>query len=61
MNNGPELKSDKGSGINNASNCLICCDNIADSVLMECGHGGICFHCGIALCINTYEANIKAA
>lgn len=29
-------------------------------MLMDCGHGGICFHCGIALCINTYEANIKA-
>ena len=54
-----EVKSEKSAV--NTSNCLICCDNIADSVLMDCGHGGLCFHCGIALCINTYESNIKAA
>jgi hypothetical protein len=26
---------------------------------MECGHGGIWFYCGIALCVNTYEQNLK--
>ena len=28
---------------------------------MECGHGGLCFQCGIALCTNTYEKNVKMA
>lgn len=29
--------------------CLICRMNIADSVIMQCGHGGICFQCGEAI------------
>ncbi len=28
---------------NLAAQCLICCDMPADAVLMECGHGGVCF------------------
>ena len=26
--------------------CVICCDRIADAVLLPCGHGGLCFECG---------------
>ena len=25
--------------------CSICCENECNSVLMDCGHGGICVHC----------------
>jgi hypothetical protein len=41
------------------STCLICCDSVSDAVLMDCGHGGLCFQCGIALCTNTYEKNMR--
>ena len=43
---------------NTPSQCLICCDMPADAVLMECGHSGICFQCGIALCTNVYDHNM---
>ncbi len=29
--------------------CALCFDAKADTVLMECGHGGICFRCGSKL------------
>ena len=29
--------------------CALCFDSAPDAVLMECGHGGICFRCGIKL------------
>lgn len=54
-NNNEDPKVSNRSSTKDGHNCLICCDSQADSVLMECGHGGICFTCGIALCINTYE------
>jgi len=28
-------------------NCVICCDKKADAVFMECGHGGVCYHCAL--------------
>eukprot|EP00826_Nyctotherus_ovalis_P039956 TRINITY_DN3882_c0_g1_i1.p2 TRINITY_DN3882_c0_g1~~TRINITY_DN3882_c0_g1_i1.p2 ORF type:complete len:160 (+),score=46.59 TRINITY_DN3882_c0_g1_i1:1573-2052(+) len=28
------------------SNCTLCFDGAPDAVLLECGHGGICFSCG---------------
>lgn len=28
------------------SNCTLCFDGAPDAVLLECGHGGICFGCG---------------
>ena len=27
--------------------CLVCFDNLADAVFLECGHGGICYKCAI--------------
>ena len=30
-------------------NCVLCFDCFPDTVLMECGHGGICFRCGVKL------------
>ena len=32
--------------------CLICLEGVADAVVMSCGHGGICFQCGITLSEN---------
>ena len=29
--------------------CALCFDLPSDAVVMECGHGGICFRCGIKL------------
>jgi hypothetical protein len=37
---GKEASVDKN---NQPVQCLICCDMPADAVLMECGHGGVCF------------------
>ncbi|CDW85802.1 UNKNOWN [Stylonychia lemnae] len=44
-----------------SNQCLICCDKIADSVIMDCGHGGVCFDCAIQLCINAYTHNLIVA
>ena len=30
---------------------MICFDNYADSVFLECGHGGCCFSCAIDIWI----------
>ena len=30
-------------------NCVICCDKKANAVIMNCGHGGICYSCGVEL------------
>ena len=29
--------------------CFICADNCANGVIMNCGHGGMCFRCGLVL------------
>ncbi|CAD8124493.1 unnamed protein product [Paramecium sonneborni] len=29
--------------------CIICCDNPPNAVLMICGHGGICYKCGLEM------------
>ena len=31
------------------ANCLICFDKLPDSIIMECGHGGICYDCALDL------------
>ncbi|CAM9533012.1 unnamed protein product [Ectocarpus fasciculatus] len=31
------------------STCYICCERRADAVVMECGHGGVCFTCATHL------------
>lgn len=30
-------------------NCSICCDKVADSVMMPCGHGGLCNMCAMQM------------
>ena len=30
--------------------CMICLSQSADAVILVCGHGGICFDCGLTLC-----------
>jgi len=36
---------DEIKGPLNKQFCTICCDKIADAVLIPCGHGGLCFNC----------------
>lgn len=38
--------------------CTICLDAGADAVLMDCGHGAICFVCGLALLNTTCECHL---
>jgi len=28
------------------ASCCICFENLANAVIMRCGHGGICYECG---------------
>jgi len=30
-------------------NCFICCERKPNSVIMECGHGGVCYQCGLEM------------
>ncbi len=36
-------------GKDEQTTCALCFDASGDAVLMECGHGGICFRCGTRL------------
>ena len=36
----------------NSKECCICFDNKPDAVIMECGHGGLCYECGKHLISN---------
>jgi hypothetical protein len=56
-----DCDDNKNSNLLANNQCLICYDKPSDSVFMECGHGGICFECGIQICINAYSHNIMAA
>ncbi|CAD8122136.1 unnamed protein product [Paramecium sonneborni] len=35
--------------------CIICCDNPPNAVLMICGHGGICYKCGLEMAQKSKE------
>ena len=35
--------------------CLVCFDNFADAVFLDCGHGGICYKCAIDIWKSTGE------
>ncbi|KRX10289.1 hypothetical protein PPERSA_09673 [Pseudocohnilembus persalinus] len=38
--------------------CMICFDKPPDSVLMECGHGGICYNCSLEIWMNTGQCHL---
>eukprot|EP00826_Nyctotherus_ovalis_P065903 TRINITY_DN9707_c0_g1_i5.p1 TRINITY_DN9707_c0_g1~~TRINITY_DN9707_c0_g1_i5.p1 ORF type:complete len:165 (-),score=23.41 TRINITY_DN9707_c0_g1_i5:40-534(-) len=38
--------------------CRICLDAEANAVLMDCGHGAICFDCGLTLLKTTCECHL---
>lgn len=42
-----EVGPDKGR----RSTCFICCERVADAVVMECGHGGMCSICAEHLAV----------
>ena len=29
--------------------CVMCCESLCNAVIMECGHGGICYECSLEL------------
>ena len=39
--------------------CFICCCNVPDCVLMECGHSGLCFICATNVSQGTNSAQIN--
>ncbi|OMJ74875.1 hypothetical protein SteCoe_26128 [Stentor coeruleus] len=45
----PQESEEKGNNNSSIKDCLICCSNVCDSVLVPCGHGGICNDCSIKL------------
>ncbi|KAJ1446469.1 hypothetical protein M885DRAFT_546312 [Pelagophyceae sp. CCMP2097] len=46
----PDLLTPRGSaGVPQSQLCYVCCLERRDAVIMECGHGGLCFECGKAL------------
>lgn len=36
--------------------CLICLENKADAVILNCGHGGICFDCASKIVLDQIGA-----
>eukprot|EP00357_Protocruzia_adherens_P022956 CAMPEP_0115032066 /NCGR_PEP_ID=MMETSP0216-20121206/38935_1 /TAXON_ID=223996 /ORGANISM="Protocruzia adherens, Strain Boccale" /LENGTH=404 /DNA_ID=CAMNT_0002409891 /DNA_START=530 /DNA_END=1744 /DNA_ORIENTATION=+ len=42
----------------NGKMCTICCDQEPDSVILECGHGGICYNCALELWRSTGECHL---
>ncbi|CAD8093205.1 unnamed protein product [Paramecium sonneborni] len=34
---------------NSNSKCIICCEKSSNAILMNCGHGGICYQCAMQL------------
>ena len=38
--------------------CMVCFENQADSVFLECGHGGICYNCAIDICKKSNECHL---
>jgi hypothetical protein len=63
-----KLRSIKTEGENNkkairrdrtlVQSCTICLDKTANAVLMNCGHGAICFDCGLTLLSTTCECHL---
>lgn len=50
-------KTERGEK-NIAQSCIICLDAGANAVLMDCGHGAICFKCGLVLLETTCECHL---
>lgn len=38
-------KNDNNDNVDDTNNCMICCSEPSNAVLLECGHGGLCFLC----------------
>lgn len=69
LNNLRPIKTEGGSGksryirmtnrdAHQAQNCTVCLDKVANAVLMDCGHGAICFDCGLVLLNTTCECHL---
>ncbi|OMJ67913.1 hypothetical protein SteCoe_34808 [Stentor coeruleus] len=44
--------------IENGKTCSICCEKEADAIIMNCGHGGICFDCSCEIVKKTKKCHI---
>ncbi|CAD8175995.1 unnamed protein product [Paramecium pentaurelia] len=43
------IKKNKASPHNSNNKCIICCEKSSNAILMNCGHGGICYQCAVQL------------
>ena len=37
------IKKNKLNHHNSNNKCIICCEKVSNAILMNCGHGGICY------------------
>ena len=42
-----------GNSLDDNEECVVCYEQRWDAVLLECGHGGICYTCAAILCAGT--------
>ncbi|CAD8111634.1 unnamed protein product [Paramecium primaurelia] len=50
-----QLQENQNKIIESNQKCIICCDNPPNAVLMICGHGGICYKCGLEMAQKSKE------
>ncbi|CAD8210881.1 unnamed protein product [Paramecium pentaurelia] len=50
-----QLQENKNKINESNQKCIICCDNPPNAVLMICGHGGICYKCGLEMAQKSKE------
>jgi hypothetical protein len=53
LNNHENMSQKEGSSTINIKECLVCFIEISDGVIMNCGHGGLCYECGVKLLKDT--------
>ena len=50
-----EKQEGKTKGMRLYKECVICLEEVSDAVVMNCGHGGLCFECGTKICESRAE------
>ncbi|CAD8210224.1 unnamed protein product [Paramecium octaurelia] len=50
-----QLQENQNKVNESSQKCIICCDNPPNAVLMTCGHGGICYKCGLEMAQKSKE------
>ncbi|CAD8181872.1 unnamed protein product [Paramecium pentaurelia] len=49
------IQKNKLSHHNSNNKCIICCEKVSNAILMNCGHGGICYQCAVQVAQNQKE------